>query len=136
MGQRSVPALIALTTGEHPTAAASVRRTDHPDLIVALGALLERAIEAQRADFGAIRLALKAAPARPGSFALPAEIARMMERSTHAYALRRRAEQAQPEQMLVEIKQVLREIDAAVPIEFRRDVSSDLIRWAIEAYYA
>jgi hypothetical protein len=27
-----------------------------PDLLIALGALLDRAIEAQRADFGAIRL--------------------------------------------------------------------------------
>ena len=80
-------------------------------------------------------LALKAAPPRPGSFALPQDIARLLERSTESYATRRRAEKATPEEMVVEIKQLLREIDDSIAVEFRRDVSSDVIRWAIQAYY-
>ena len=80
-------------------------------------------------------LALKAAPPRPGSFALPQDIARLLERSTESYATRRRAEKATPEEMVVELKQMLREIDDAIAVEFRRDLSSDAIRWAIQAYY-
>jgi hypothetical protein len=80
-------------------------------------------------------IALKAAPPRPGSFALPPDIARLLERSTETYASRRRAEKATPEEMVVELKQLLREIDDSIAVEFRRDVSSDVIRWAIQAYY-
>lgn len=80
-------------------------------------------------------LALKAAPPRPGSFALPADIARLLERATEAYAQRCAAEKSTPEMVVVEIKQILREIDDSIPVEFRRDVSSDVIRWAIQAYY-
>lgn len=37
--------------------------------------------------------------------------------------------------MVVEIKQMLREIDDTIAVEFRREVSSDVISWAIHAYY-
>jgi GAF domain-containing protein len=80
-------------------------------------------------------LALKAAPPRPGSFALPQDIARLLERSTETYATRRRRENATPAERVVELKQMLREIDDSIAVEFRRDVSSDVIRWAIQAYY-
>lgn len=80
-------------------------------------------------------LALKAAPPRPGSFALPADIAQLLERATHSYGRRRREDLVTPEEMVVEIKQMLREIDDSIAVEFRRDVSSDVIRWAIQAYY-
>ena len=80
-------------------------------------------------------LALKAAPPRPGSFALPSDIARLLERATDTYARRCCAENLTPEMVVVDIKQMLREIDDSIPVEFRRDVSSDVIRWAIQAYY-
>lgn len=79
-------------------------------------------------------LTLKSAPPRPGSFALPSDVAYILERATREYAALRR--HATPEQMIVEIKQILREIDDTVPAEFRRDLSSDVIRWAIAAYYS
>jgi len=81
-------------------------------------------------------LALKSAPPRPGLFGLPTDVADVLKRATNAFAQRRRQQEFTPEQMIVEIKQILREIDEAIPVEFRRDLSSDVIRWAIEAYYA
>jgi hypothetical protein len=78
-------------------------------------------------------LTLKSSPPRPGSFALPSDVAFILERATREYAVQRG--HATPEQMIVEVKQILRDIDNAIPQEFRRDLSSDVIRWAIAAYY-
>lgn len=83
----------------------------------------------------ALLIALKSAPPRPGIFGLPQDVANILTRATHGFAERRREQNATPEQMIVEIKQILRDINDSIPVEFRRDLSSDVIRWAIEAYY-
>ena len=84
----------------------------------------------------AMLMALKSAPPRPGFFGLPQDVASVLTRATHAFAQRRREQRSAPEQMIVEIKQILREINDSIPVELRRDLSSDVIRWSIEAYYS
>ena len=84
----------------------------------------------------ALLIALKSAPPRPGFFGLPQDVANVLARATSSFAQSRRQQKATPEQMIVEIKQILREINDSIRVDLRRDLSSDVIRWAIEAYYS
>lgn len=68
--------------------------------------------------------------------ALPAELSLRLQRAIFQFGVMYRDAEMGPERMLVDLKDVFRRLDANVPSPVRDQLSGQIVRWCISAYYA
>lgn len=71
----------------------------------------------------------------PG-MALPPPLSLRLQRSISEFGRMYHEGDLGPERMLADLKEVFRSVDATVSPSLRTQLSSQIVRWCIEAYYA
>lgn len=67
--------------------------------------------------------------------ALPAELSLRLQRAIFQFGAMYREAEMGPERMLVDLKDVFKRLDASVPAPVRDQLSGQIVRWCISAYY-
>lgn len=68
--------------------------------------------------------------------ALPAQLSLRLQRAIFRFGAMYRDAEMGPERMLVDLKEVFRRLDTSVPAPLRDQLSGQIVRWCISAYYA